>query len=71
MENKTEIIRLNKYIASSGICTRKEAVDLIKKGLITINESICYEPFYEVKNNDVVSYKGLSLIHISEPTRPY
>ena len=58
MENKTEIIRLNKYIASSGICTRKEAVDLIKKGLVTINESICYEPFYEVKNNDVVSYKG-------------
>jgi 23S rRNA pseudouridine2605 synthase len=58
VEQKTEIIRLNKYVASSGICTRKEAVEIIKKGLVTVNESICYEPFYEIKNNDVISYQG-------------
>jgi 23S rRNA pseudouridine2605 synthase len=61
MEDKKEVVRLNKYVALSGICTRKDAVDIVKKGFISVNHSICYEPFYEVKPEDVITYKGKSI----------
>jgi len=32
-----ETVRLNKFIAASGICSRREADELIKAGLITVN----------------------------------
>ncbi|MCR5617113.1 MAG: pseudouridine synthase [Clostridiales bacterium] len=35
--NDPEGIRVNKYIASSGYCSRREADDLITKGLVTID----------------------------------
>lgn len=34
---ESEGIRLNKYIASSGLCSRREADTLIEKGKVTIN----------------------------------
>ena len=33
----SEGIRLNKYIASSGLCSRREADTLIESGKVTIN----------------------------------
>ena len=34
---ESEGIRLNKYIASSGLCSRREADTLIENGKVTIN----------------------------------
>ncbi|MGB4840064.1 MAG: S4 domain-containing protein [Saprospiraceae bacterium] len=62
MSENEEILRLNKYISKCGISTRKEAVDLIKKGLILVNGTIHKEPFYEVQDNDVITYKGKTII---------
>ncbi len=35
-KNKTEGVRLNKYIANSGVCSRREADKLIESGKITV-----------------------------------
>ncbi len=37
MEKTTEAIRLNKYIAQSGYCSRREADRLIEQGEVTVN----------------------------------
>ena len=53
------------------------AVDAIQKNrLIFIEDIVAYLPcskstFYEHFPNESDLYKKLSLIHISEPTRPY
>lgn len=37
MQNNTEEIRLNKYLASCGICSRRDADKLIEQGVVTVN----------------------------------
>ncbi|WP_242131431.1 pseudouridine synthase [Aestuariivivens marinum] len=51
-------IRLNKYIANSGICSRREADVHIATGLVTINGKVITEMGYKVKHNDEVRYDG-------------
>jgi 23S rRNA pseudouridine2605 synthase len=50
--------RLNKYIANSGICGRREADLLISKGLITVNGVVTTELGLKVKKTDRVVYQG-------------
>jgi 23S rRNA pseudouridine2605 synthase len=54
----TDLIRLNKYIANSGICGRREADSLISQGLVTLNGEICTELGRKVKRSDRVVYQG-------------
>ena len=49
---------LNKYIASSGFCSRRKAVDLIKDQQVYVNNEIVTEPYYKVSKSDSVSIKG-------------
>ena len=53
-----EQIRLNKYIANSGICSRREADALISSGKIQVNGKVVNVLGYKVNENDTVSYKG-------------
>ena len=39
----SEPMRLNKYIAHSGVCSRREADKLIEKGVVTINGKVVFE----------------------------
>jgi 23S rRNA pseudouridine2605 synthase len=59
-DNVLEIgqIRLNKYIANSGICSRREADKLIEEGLIKVNEKVVTELGYKVNRSDIVKYEG-------------
>ncbi len=50
-------IRLNKYIANSGICSRREADKLIEAGEITVNDQVVTEMGYQVKPADKVMYR--------------
>lgn len=52
------LMRLNKYLAHCGICTRKEAVELIKQGLVTVNGVVELQPFREMQAEDIVTYRG-------------
>jgi 23S rRNA pseudouridine2605 synthase len=60
-KNKKEaedLIRLNKYISNSGICSRREADELITKGLVTVNGEVVKEMGYKVKKTDRVVFEG-------------
>jgi 23S rRNA pseudouridine2605 synthase len=54
-------VRLNRYIANAGICSRREADDLIKAGEIKVNGNIVTEMGYQVKPGDVVKYGNRKL----------
>ncbi|ATL46111.1 pseudouridine synthase [Chitinophaga caeni] len=45
---------LNKYIAHSGICSRRKAVELIKEGKVTVNGNVVLEPATKVLPTDSV-----------------
>ncbi|MEQ6118895.1 pseudouridine synthase [Reichenbachiella sp. MALMAid0571] len=49
-------IRLNKYIANSGVCSRRDADELIKSGQIKVNGETISEMGYQVQKTDKVSY---------------
>ncbi|PTM11966.1 MAG: rRNA pseudouridine synthase [Bacteroidetes bacterium] len=51
-------IRLNKYIANSGICSRREADDHIAIGLVSVNGKVVTEMGFKVKLEDEVRYDG-------------
>ncbi|MFY7899798.1 MAG: pseudouridine synthase [Chitinophagaceae bacterium] len=52
---------LNKFIAYSGVCGRREAAELVKQGLVTVNGDIVYEPGYKVLAKDEIQLKGKRL----------
>ena len=54
--------RLNKYIASSGICSRREADKLISEGMITINGEVITQLGTKVMPGDEVRYAGEKLV---------
>lgn len=56
-----ENIRLNKYIANSGVCSRREADTLIANGEIKVNGKVITEMGYKVKPTDKITYKGSPL----------
>jgi 23S rRNA pseudouridine2605 synthase len=53
-----EEIRLNRFIANSGVCSRRKADELIEKGEITINGEVVRELGYKVKYTDSIKYEG-------------
>lgn len=57
-----ELIRLNKYIANSGICSRREADTLISEGKVKVNGETITQLGYKVSRKDKVTYKGRKLI---------
>ena len=57
----TDTSRINKYIASSGLCSRREADRLIDEGRVTVN-GIVAESGMQVCNDDVVLVDGKNII---------
>lgn len=56
--NEDQETRLNKFLANSGICSRREADKLIQQGIITINDEAVTELGCRVRPGDVVRYNG-------------
>lgn len=56
-------IRLNKYIANAGICSRREADVLISKGAIRVNGQVVTELGTKVMPGDKVTYGEKTLNH--------
>lgn len=55
-EDQDNLIRLNKFIANAGICSRREADQLIQSGVIMVNGEIVKELGTKVKPDDKVQY---------------
>jgi 23S rRNA pseudouridine2605 synthase len=53
-----ETARLNKFIANSGVCARREADELIKQGYISVNGKKVTDMGIKVKPSDRVEYRG-------------
>jgi len=56
-----DLIRLNKYIANAGICSRREADTYIAAGNVTVNGKPVTEMGYKVKKTDDVRFDGRKL----------
>ncbi len=52
-----EPIRLNKYLANAGLCSRREADEYILEGLIKVNGEVITELGTKISRSDVVEYK--------------
>ncbi len=59
--SETGLTRLNKFLANSGICSRREADDLIKSGVVSVNGKPVTEMGYKVSMTDEVKYNGESM----------
>jgi 23S rRNA pseudouridine2605 synthase len=55
---QTDLMPLNKYIAHAGICSRREAAELVKKGLVKVNGETNTEPGHKVSVKDQVLVNG-------------
>jgi 23S rRNA pseudouridine2605 synthase len=55
IENPTGEMPLNKYIAHSGLCSRRKAVDYVKEGKVTVNGEVVTEPAFKVTTKDEVA----------------
>jgi len=58
VENKDGLIRLNKYVANAGICSRREADVYIASGNVAVNGKTVTEMGYKVKPGDEVRFDG-------------
>lgn len=51
-------IQLNRYIALCGVCSRRNADDLIRQNGVTIGKNIIKNPAHRVQEGDTVIYEG-------------
>lgn len=63
-----DAVRLNRYIANAGVCSRREADVLIATGVVTVNGKIVTEMGFKVNPTDVVNYGG---VPIKNETKKY
>ncbi len=59
-------MRLSKFIAHSGLCSRREAEKFIKDNKVTINNLICNDFSYHVNDNDIVYIGNKHIIKINK-----
>ena len=55
------MIRLNRFISNAGICSRREADDLISSGVVQVNGKVITEMGFRVKPTDIIKYGGQTL----------
>ena len=60
-DRRSDVIRLNRYIANAGICSRRDADKLIEAGEIKVNNKVITEMGYQVKPTDIVKYGNRKL----------
>lgn len=55
------LIRLNKYIANSGVCSRREADELILAGVVQVNGKVVTELGTKISPDDKVQYDNQTI----------
>jgi 23S rRNA pseudouridine2605 synthase len=58
---EAQLIRLNRFIANSGVCSRREADELIAKGMVSVNGKVISDLGTKVSLSDDIRYKGKRL----------
>ena len=57
-----EQIRLNKFLANAGICSRREADEYIQQGLVKVNDVVVTELGTKITHSDTVEYNGKPVV---------
>ena len=57
-QNNNKIIRINKFISNSGICSRRQADELILKGKVYLNNKKVKTLGIKISNKDIVKIDG-------------
>jgi 23S rRNA pseudouridine2605 synthase len=60
-----ELMPLNKYLAHSGVCGRREAAEVVKGGKVSVNGAVIREPGHKVTVKDDIRV-GDKKIHITK-----
>ena len=55
---ESQLVRLNKYISNSGLCTRREADDYIQSGRVFVNNKLVEKLGLKISLNDEVKVDG-------------
>ena len=55
------LTRLNKYIANTGVCSRREADVLIESGVVSVNGKVITQLGTKIGPDDIVNYGGQTL----------
>jgi 23S rRNA pseudouridine2605 synthase len=55
-------MKLNAFVAHTGLCSRRKAVDLVKGGSVSVNGSVQRDPSYEVQESDSIKVFGKKVI---------
>lgn len=60
LPNKQDVegMRLNKYVAHCGVCSRRQAAEYVKEGQVTVNGEKVTEPGYQVQEGDKIAFRG-------------
>ena len=58
INNMDQHVRINKFLSNAGLCSRREADQYIKMGLVEVNGKIVTELGYKVAASDEVKYDG-------------
>ncbi len=56
---------LNKFVAHCGICSRREAADVVKSGKVYVNDKVETNPAYRVQETDKISMDGKPMLRQS------
>jgi 23S rRNA pseudouridine2605 synthase len=59
-------MRLNKYLAHSGVCSRRKASEYIQQGEVTVNDKVILEMGHKVLKGDVVKFQGKTIKPVRE-----
>jgi 23S rRNA pseudouridine2605 synthase len=62
-----EQMPLNKYISHSGVCSRREAAEVIKSGKVKVNGVLVTEPGHKVSEKDEVKVAGKKVHPVNTP----
>lgn len=52
---------LNKYLAHSGVCSRRDAAEVIKQGKVKVNGTLVTEPGHKVTTKDEIKVSGKAI----------
>ncbi len=63
-------IKLQKFLQQIGY-SRRKADELIKRNFVYVNKSLVLEPWYEIKENDVITVNGSDYIYKSQSEEFY
>jgi len=55
---QSAVMPLNKFIAHAGICSRRDAAEVVKSGKVSVNGQVIIEPGFKVNARDEIRVQG-------------